>query len=156
MSGGINTYAYVGGNPVSYTDPLGLFITSVDAACIMDPQFCAEIMGQIVENLGALTCQEDEAAEVADGIRKVGVLASVFFLGGIVKDAARGLAAQQAKNLARFEKKLPAGAGPTAVRDLPGGGKAFQAEVPGRVPDSKAVYEKQVDANGADHWIHED
>ena len=31
---------------------------------------------------------------------------------------------------------------------LPGGGKAFTAEVPGIVPGSKAVYEKQVGING--------
>jgi hypothetical protein len=31
---------------------------------------------------------------------------------------------------------------------LPGGGKVFQAEVPGRVPGSRAIYEKQVDAAG--------
>lgn len=87
LSGGINTYAYVGGNPVSYTDPLGLFITSVDAACITDPQFCAEIMGQIVENLGALTCREDEAKDVADGLRTAGTLANIFWLKGIIKNA---------------------------------------------------------------------
>jgi hypothetical protein len=43
---------------------------------------------------------------------------------------------------------LPAGAGETTIHDLPGGGKAFQAEVPGKVPGSKAIYEKQVDAAG--------
>jgi hypothetical protein len=62
--------------------------------------------------------------------------------------AARALSAEQAANLGRFVKKLPRGAGETTVRDLPGGGKVFQAEVPGRVPGSKAVYEKQVDAAG--------
>src|SRR3984893_11572310 len=37
LRGGINTYAYVEGDPVSNTDPLGLFITSVDATCAIDP-----------------------------------------------------------------------------------------------------------------------
>ncbi len=55
--------------------------------------------------------------------------------------------AQLAK-LTRFEKKLPKAAGEATVRDLPGGGKIFQAEVPGQVPGSKAIYEKQVDAFG--------
>ena len=54
------------------------------------------------------------------------------------------LTVEQSKNLKRFEKKLPAGATETSVHDLPGGGKAFQAEVPG----SKAIYEKQVGATG--------
>lgn len=58
------------------------------------------------------------------------------------------LTTPQAKNLKRFEDKLPAGAGETAVNDLPSGGKSFQAEVPGRVPGSKAIYEKQIDAAG--------
>lgn len=31
---------------------------------------------------------------------------------------------------------------------MPTGAKAFQANVPGRVPGSRAVYEKQVDAAG--------
>lgn len=56
----------------------------------MDPQFCAEIMGQIVENLGALTCQEDAAAEAADNIRKLGSVAQFIFLGAILKDAPQG------------------------------------------------------------------
>ena len=55
---------------------------------------------------------------------------------------------QQLKNLARFEKKLPAGADGILIRDLPGGGRAYQSTVPGRVPGSAAIYEKQVDAAG--------
>ena len=35
----IKVYAYTEGNPVTYTDPLGLFIASVDAACAIDPGF---------------------------------------------------------------------------------------------------------------------
>jgi hypothetical protein len=38
--------AYAGGNLASNTDPLGLFLTSADAACVADPNFCAEIMGR--------------------------------------------------------------------------------------------------------------
>jgi hypothetical protein len=34
------------------------------------------------------------------------------------------------------------------VRELPGGGRVFSGEVPGRVPGSKAVYEKTVDSAG--------
>jgi len=55
---------------------------------------------------------------------------------------------EQAANLARFVKKVPRGTGETSVRDLPSGGKVFQAEVPGRVPDSRPVYKKQVDSTG--------
>jgi hypothetical protein len=58
------------------------------------------------------------------------------------------LTAKQSSNLARFTKKLPKGAEPVTIRELPGGGRAFQSSVPGRVPGSFAQYEKQVDAAG--------
>ena len=61
---------------------------------------------------------------------------------------ASGLRLEQAGNLARFEQKLPAGAQDTAIYALPGGGRAFVADVPGRVPGSKAIYEKQVNLHG--------
>jgi RHS repeat-associated protein len=54
----------------------------------------------------------------------------------------------QAANLARFEGNMPAGANPTEMHAMPNGGVAFQSEVPGKVPGSSAVYEKQVDAAG--------
>lgn len=58
------------------------------------------------------------------------------------------LNASQLKNFTRFEKKLPQAANPSKIYDLPSGSKAFQSEVPGRVPGSKAVYEKQIDEFG--------
>ena len=63
-------------------------------------------------------------------------------------ERAPALSAQQAANLARFNKKLPAAARETVVSDLADGAKSFRAEVPGRVPGSKAIYEKTVDAAG--------
>ena len=62
--------------------------------------------------------------------------------------AATALTAEQADNSSRFVKKLPRGAGEATIRDVPGGGVVFRAEVPGRVPGPKAVYEKVVDATG--------
>ncbi|MBI3564673.1 MAG: hypothetical protein HY079_05705 [Elusimicrobia bacterium] len=59
------------------------------------------------------------------------------------------MSSEQAKNLIRFERKLPANAGPTYIYDLPSGGKAFQAEsAASKIPGSYATYEKQVDALG--------
>jgi RHS repeat-associated protein len=90
LDGGINTYNYVNGNPVTYVDPSGLFLTSVDAACITNPQFCAEILGQIVENAGAInarltgdTCAAEEAHEVAETIRTAGKISSILLLSKI-------------------------------------------------------------------------
>ena len=59
-----------------------------------------------------------------------------------------GMSDAQAANLARFTKKLPAGADGVTIRRMPENGFAFQSEVPGRVPGSFAVYEKQVGSIG--------
>jgi len=56
---------------------------------------------------------------------------------------------QQVKNLARFNKKKPANSTDTVIRDLPGGGKAFQADSAARnIPGSFARFEKQIDSAG--------
>ena len=85
LAGGVNTYAYVGGNPLTGIDSRGLFMTSVDAACLQDPMFCAEIMGQMVKNAGAMSgneCLAQQTEEIADRMETAGMVLSVApFLG---------------------------------------------------------------------------
>lgn len=55
----------------------------------------------------------------------------------------------QTANIQRFESKIPANAkGSIETHKLPNDGVAVQATSPGEVPGSKAVYEKQIDADG--------
>jgi hypothetical protein len=59
------------------------------------------------------------------------------------------LTAEQAHNLLRFERKLPAHARATRITALADGTVVFAADVPGRtVPGSYATYIKSVDADG--------
>ena len=67
--------------------------------------------------------------------------------GNLPKVGREALIDGQAKNLKRFEKKLPAGFKPTTLHKSDGK-IVFQGEVPGKIPGSKAVYEKVVDSNG--------
>lgn len=68
---------------------------------------------------------------------------------GFSKSATReSLNPLQLRNLKRFEKKVPRGSKPTAFYELENMYKIFHAEVPGRVPGSKAIYEKVVNAEG--------
>jgi RHS repeat-associated protein len=57
------------------------------------------------------------------------------------------LTTEQAANLQRFNKSMGNRSLGTSVDEL-GDGVMFTAEVPGRVPGSKAVYQKAVDATG--------
>jgi hypothetical protein len=55
----------------------------------------------------------------------------------------------QQKNIVRFKKKIPANARENIeIYFLPNESIAIQATSPGKVPGSKAVYEKQIDING--------
>jgi len=81
LAGGINAYAYADGNPVSNTDALGLFVTSVDAACVQSPQLCAEIFGQIAQNAAATSgsaCEQEAADAVAGAFQTVGNIAAIL------------------------------------------------------------------------------
>jgi RHS repeat-associated protein len=90
LAGGINTYAYAGGNPSFNVDPLGLFFTSVDAACAIDPQFCAEMMGQMAQNLGDLSgdqCLAQEARDVSRGLEQAAAIASIASVAVLLRRA---------------------------------------------------------------------
>jgi hypothetical protein len=60
----------------------------------------------------------------------------------------RQVTPNQAANLARFEKKLPAGAEETSLTRLADGSITMEAKVPGRVPGSYALYTKTIDEAG--------
>jgi RHS repeat-associated protein len=101
LGGGSNYYAYTEGNPITNADPSGL-ITSVDMACAMDPQFCLEIMGQIIENHGAITatetgdqCLADQANRVANGFRMAGTIAGVVQLAAATKSVAKAFSSEK-------------------------------------------------------------
>ena len=86
LHGGINTYAYAGGDPNLNIDPLGLFLTSVDAACAIDPMFCAEIMGQMAQNSGDLSgdqCLAQEARDVSRGLERIAAIATIASIAGV-------------------------------------------------------------------------
>jgi hypothetical protein len=67
---------------------------------------------------------------------------------GVISASRHDLNPTQLQNLRRFEDKLSTGASKTAIYDKPGGVRVFRAEVPGNVPGSRAIYEKQVDTQG--------
>ncbi len=67
---------------------------------------------------------------------------------GLIEKAFKINKAQQ-KNINRFIKKIPSNAKDTVKsRELPNGGISIQATSMGKVPGSKAIYEKQIDVNG--------
>ncbi len=62
-------------------------------------------------------------------------------------EAVPALSKRQQANDNRFKKKLPSGNTGTHVDEL-GDGVLATAEVPGKVPGSKAVYQKAIDGDG--------
>jgi hypothetical protein len=115
-------------------------IDTTSAALSGDPKAIGQVTGTVISTLatagaGKLATSLVQGARVAEG--------------AAIADAVEGvsLTAEQAKNLARFNKALPSAATGTSVDSL-GDGVMFTSEVPGKVPGSKAVYQKAVDASG--------
>lgn len=155
----LNRYSYVWNNPYKYVDPDGHTSAIPSIYDKEHPGPVPLLAAWLAQRMAAASLDESLPIEVRASAAVVGTVASLLDPETVEKTGvAMGVAGSikvvgeltpaQAANLARFEKKLPAGAGETTIHELPGGGKAFQAEVPGKVPGSKAIYEKQVDSSG--------
>jgi RHS repeat-associated protein len=111
LRGGVSTFTYVTGNPLSYRDPTGLYLTSVDAFCAQAMDFCLELWGDISHSEGTIQhklgndCAAEAAeaagdlfhtaakvskyASLAKGLTKVGIAATGETSWGAAWDAAK-------------------------------------------------------------------
>ncbi|MCW0394723.1 hypothetical protein NB696_000824 [Xanthomonas sacchari] len=80
LAGGANSYAYVEGNPIIGTDPLGLVFTSVDAYCMQYPGDCADALGDMADNAAQVQrnlgndCAAAGLEEASDALRSAAPL----------------------------------------------------------------------------------
>lgn len=141
LDGGVNTFGYVGGNPLSYVDQSGLAFTTVDATCMRDPKFCADVFGQMAENTARATqgdCLTQEQQDALDALHKMGTVAS--YVG--IAHAAVGMA-HAAAGVVRGMKRV-AGRG---LSDLGGIFSKEENAVGGTVVTSQGLI-KQPDFEG--------
>ncbi len=143
-----NRYAYANNNPYRYTDPDGK--ASTDRQQLINQGFSSDLPS-FDSAQTAVLAEASGFNDVKNAVNSV--------LSGDLKGAATSVAMavnkplkaadKIQKNIKRFTKKVPANAkGNIEQHALPDGGVAVQATSPGKVPGSKAVYEKQIDSSG--------
>ena len=154
----MNLYAYVGNDPTNKGDPSGLasacFEFNVGCPSISGRE-AIETLGPLVPGSGAVDAVKDfRAGSYISAIAGVGMEVGGGKYGKMAVDVLGKLGKKFAdsvvQNVKRFiqSNKVPARLGTVEAKNLPSGGVAVQATKPGDVPGSKAVYEKQIDADG--------
>ncbi|MDZ7923838.1 MAG: RHS repeat-associated core domain-containing protein [Marinagarivorans sp.] len=150
----MNMYAYVGNDPVNKTDPTGMWSCAESKAdsCTNGP---AATAASNREASLAAAGMEDTSKPLADAAKKVADVASTT--GNVIEAVAApspaakiGMMGAIGLNIKRFFKKIPANSRDNVTtHPLPNDGVAVQATSPAsHIPGSKAVYEKQIDADG--------
>lgn len=127
LSGDWNRYLYAGGSATNETDPTGLIRSSVEAACMKDPSFCMEIMGEMAGNAGEASrragddCAADGWDQIADALNTASTIMGMA--GG------RGLGKSLGRSAARGPGKRAAhgGSGPNYGAGAAGPGKSAVA-----------------------------
>jgi RHS repeat-associated protein len=143
--GDTNLYGYVSNDPVNFVDPTGEIAWAVVGAIVGAG---GELAWQMIVEGKSLGCVDVTKVAAAATMGALGGWASGINKLNKVSKTVTPNAAQQ-KNIDRFQKKIPANAKDNVkTHGLPNDGVAVQATSPGRVPGSKAVYEKQIDAAG--------
>ena len=71
LDGGLNTYGYVGGNPIGQSDSFGLAVDSVRAGCATNPHICFLLAGGAAAGAGQVLNQNagaiSEMCEIPEG-----------------------------------------------------------------------------------------
>jgi len=144
----VNLYAYVGNDPVDGTDPSGTQIAgtfSIERACRSNAS-CIEGYREGQQEVGEFAL---DSAPVTGEIRATdSFLKHPTWMGAAIVASSIVDLGGAARVIARFGKQFKK-AGKIVSHALPNGGVALQAHVAARdIPGSKAVFEKQIGADG--------
>lgn len=159
----LNAYTYALNNPVKHTDPEGEIVPLLIAAwAVTEIALSAyDIYDTVTTVLSSQTSLEEKGISAAGlaiglvapggGYGKAGkvALGKADDAGRILNKTNVFLSESEQRALKNFEKKFSKNLDNAKIFDLPQNAKAFQKEVPAsNIPNSKAIYEKQVSPNG--------